>query len=210
MEDRIGGSPAAAAEVYRRKCAQALQHLQGIVDGMVSDGRLDPREVQFLNAWLASHPEVTAEWPGSVLQRKVRQIVADGVISNGELRYLHEQLSHLASTVLEDSFRTVPRAAATLPIDDSAAVDVRQARVCLAGSFLYGTRAACEQLIAAAGGIPCERVSTKVDYLVIGTRAAPAWNGEPQRDDVDEAVALRSLGHRIAIISERRLLESLG
>jgi hypothetical protein len=201
-------SPAAAAAIYQRKCAQALEHLQGIVDGMMSDGRLDPREVQFLNDWLSSHPEATADWPGSLLHRRVRQILADGLISSAELRYLHEALSHLGSTVFEEPGSAAP-AVVPLPVEDSVAVDARNARICLAGAFLFGTRAACERLIVSAGATPCDRVSTKVHYLVIGTRASPAWTAEPYGEDIEEAVALRGLGHRIAIISERRLLESL-
>lgn len=205
MQDDTGGSPSA---IYRRKCAQALQHLQGIVDGMMSDGRLDPREVQFLNAWLTAHPEATADWPGSLLHRKVRQILADGLISSAELHYLHEALSHLASTVFDDTPHALPEIA-PLPIEDAATVNVREAGICLAGAFLFGTRASCERLVVCAGGILCDRVSTKVDHLVVGTRASPAWRSQPYREDIEEAVALRRLGHRISIISERRFLESL-
>lgn len=201
-------SPAAAAAIYRRKCAQALEHLQGIVDGMMSDGRLDPREVRFLNDWLSAHPEATADWPGSLLQRKVRQTLADGQISSAELRYLHEALSHLASTVFEDPTSAAPLAV-PLPVADTAGVDIRNVHVCLAGPFLFGTRAACERLIVSAGATLSERVSTKVDYLVVGSRVSPAWSNEPYGEDIEEAVALQRLGHRIAIISERRLLESL-
>jgi hypothetical protein len=208
MGDHAGRSSLAAADIYRSKCGEALQHLQGIIDGVMSDGRLEPREVQFLDTWLKSHPEATADWPGSVLHRKVRQILADGLTSPSELGYLHEALSHLASTVFDEAPGTQPEAA-HLPIDDTVAVNVRESRICLAGAFLFGTRAACERLIVSAGGVVCDRVSTMVDCLVIGTRASASWSSQPCRADIEEAVALRHLGHHIAIISERRLLESL-
>jgi hypothetical protein len=208
MDHTTISSAASAAAIYRRKCAQALEHLQGIVDGMMSDGRLDPKEVHFLNSWLTSHPEATADWPGSLLHRKVRQILADGLISGAEQRYLHEALSHLASTVFDDADQPTPQVT-PLPIDDSAAVDIRGAQVCLAGAFLFGTRAACERLVLSAGATLAERVSTKSRYLVIGMRGAPSWPSAPYGEDIQEAIALRSLGHPIAIVSERRLLESL-
>ena len=209
MNDHTLGSPAAAAAIYKRKCAQAVEHLQGIVDGMMSDGHLDPREVVFLNRWLTSHPETTADWPGSLLHRKVRQILADGLISGAEQRYLHEALTHLASTVFDEFGSTAPEVV-PLPVEDAVTADIRDARICLAGTFLFGTRAACERLILSAGATLSERVNTKVHYLVIGTRVAPAWTSQPYGEDIQEAVALQRLGHGIAIISERRLLESLG
>ena len=208
MGEDASRSVQAAAEIYRSRCAEALRHLQGIIDGVMSDGRLEPQEVQFLNRWLKSHPEATAEWPGSVLQRKVRQILADGQVSTSELRYLQEALSHLASTVFEDSPVSRPDGG-PLPIDDTAAVSVRGSRICLAGPFLFGTREACERLVASAGGVLCDRVSTKVDCVVIGARTSSS-GAQPWRDDIDEALALRQLGHRIAIVSERRMLEGLG
>jgi len=204
--------PISAAAIYRGKCAQALQHLQGIVDGMMSDGRLDPREVVFLNQWLDAHPEATADWPGSVLQRKVRQILADGVISAAEQKYLHEALSHLASTLFDEPGPAgMPRTATPLPLDATALPELGGLRVFLAGPFLFGTRAACERLVAAAGATACERVSTRVQCLVVGARVQPAtWRADPWGDDLQEALALRDLGHPIAIVSERRLLERLG
>jgi hypothetical protein len=202
-------SAAAAAAAYKGKCAQALDHLQGIVDGMMSDGRLEPREVQFLNTWLTSHPEATADWPGSLLHRKVRQILADGVMSGAEQRCLHEALRHLASTVFDDVDAAPPAETAPVPVDDGAAVDVRGARVCLAGNFLFGTRVACERLVVSAGATLSPRVNTQVQYLVIGTRVSPGWASELGGEDIREAIALRRLGHPIAIVSERRLLESL-
>lgn len=209
MEDTPIGGAAAAAASYRQKCAQALQHLQGIVDGMMSDGRLDPREVVFLNAWLASHPEATAEWPGSLLQRKVRRILADGVISAAEQQYLHEALTHLASTLFDDSGR-ITAGALPVPVEDlPVPLELRRARIFLAGPFLFGTRAACERLVSGAGATLCERVSTQVQCLVVGARVPPAWSAEPYGHEIQEALALRELGHPIAIVSERRLLEAL-
>ena len=209
MDDQPQGAAAAAA-AYRHKCAQALEHLQGIVDGMVSDGRLDPREVQFLNRWLDAHPEATADWPGSLLQRRVRLILADGVISADEQRRLLESLKHLASTLFDDGETRAMRTGSPLPVEDGAAVDVRGSRVCLAGHFLFGDRPACERLLRDAGAELCARVSTKVNFLVIGARTSTAWPSQPGADDIHEAIALRRLGHPIAIVSERRLLDSLG
>jgi NAD-dependent DNA ligase len=124
------------------------------------------------------------------------------------LSYLHEALTHLASTVFDD-FDSVAPEVIPLPIEDAITVNLRDARICLAGTFLFGTRAACERLILSAGATLSDRVNTKVDYLVIGTRTSPAWMSQPYGEDIQEAVALRRLGHTIAIISERRLLESL-
>jgi hypothetical protein len=62
-----------------------------------------------------------------------------------------------------------------------------------------------------AGATPCARIGTRVQCLVIGGRVPPAtWRADPWGEEIQEAIALRDLGHPIAIVGERQLLERLG
>jgi NAD-dependent DNA ligase len=199
-------SYAAALSIAKHKTNRAIEHLMGLVTGLVADGHLNDLEIKMLSSWIANHPEVTSEFPGSVIARKIAEVLADGVITEDERTHLLETLLGLAST----DFSATGSAAsevASLPIDDAVSIDLRDLTVCFTGEFVYGTRAACEKLMAKVGSRCASDVSKKVNVLVIGTRVSPDWAHTSFGRKIQKAAELREEGHGIHIISERRWQE---
>lgn len=188
---------------------EAIEQLLGIVNGLVADDDLHDLEIEFLKVWLSGHQDIARMWPGAAIGRAVDTVLADGHVSEEERAYLMATLKELAANdfALTDSAAV---AAIAMPIDDTAPVTLRDAVVCLAGDFLHGTRAACERLLEQAGAWPVRSVSNNVHYLVIGSKVGAEWLASPCGREIEEAVALQHAGHRIAIVSERRWIESLG
>lgn len=145
---------------------------------------------------------------GVVIARKVEEIMADGVITEGERAYLLEVLSELASTDFALTGSSSPEVAA-LPINDVVTVSLRNAGVCHTGEFLFGTRAACERITLKAGGMPLDSVTRKTDILVIGTRVSPHWAHTSFGRKIQKAAELQESGHPIEIISERRWIDAI-
>jgi NAD-dependent DNA ligase len=199
---------AAAVCASKHRTNRAIEHLIGIVTGMVADGALNDLEITMLNTWLAAHPEATTDFPGSVISRAVTDTLADGVITEAERTYLLKMLTDLASTDFSATGSVSPETAA-LPIEDGVTIDLRNSMVCFTGEFLYGTRAACERLVLKAGAMCADNVSKKVDILVIGTRVAPDWAHTTFGRKIQRAVELQEEGHAIEIISEKRMLEAI-
>lgn len=192
----------------RHRTTKAIEHLLGMVDGMVADNHLHEKEVQLLSTWLTANPDATSVWPGSVIARQVREVLADGIITEDERGHLLQVLTELVATDFSDTGNVSPETS-TLPLNDSAAIEIRDAGVCLTGEFLYGTRAACERLTEKAGGVPMGNVSKKVAILVIGTRVSPDWVHTSFGRKIQRAAELQGEGHGIVIISERRWMEAL-
>lgn len=192
----------------RHRANKAIEHLLGLIEGMVADNHLHDKEVQLLSTWLSANPEATSAWPGNLIGRKVQEVLADGIITEAERSHL---LKVLAELIGSDFYETGNASAevASLPIDDAVTVDIRNAGVCMTGEFIYGTRAACERLTLKAGGMPMDNVSKKVDILVIGTRVSPDWVHTTFGRKIQRAAELQAEGHPIEIISERRWLEVL-
>ena len=195
--------------LLRHRANKAIEHLLGLIEGMVADNHLHDKEVQLLATWLSANPEATSAWPGSLIGKKVQEVLADGVITEAERAHL---LKVLAELIASDFHHTGSASAevTTLPIDDAVTVELRNAGVCMTGEFIYGTRAACERLTLKAGGMPMDNVSKKVDILVIGTRVSPDWAHTTFGRKIQRAAELQNEGHPIEIISERRWLEVLG
>lgn len=193
----------------RQRITKAVEHLLGMIEGMLADNHLHDKEVLLLSTWLSANPEATSVWPASVLGQKVREVLADGIITDGERNHLLKVLSNLIATDFAETGSASPEVA-TLPIDDCVTVEIRNAGVCMTGEFIFGTRAACERLTLKAGGMPLNNVSKSVDILVIGTRVAPDWAHTTFGRKIQRAAELQSEGHSIEIISERRWLEVVG
>jgi hypothetical protein len=183
--------PWAQAAVEKRAITKAIEHLTGILDGITADGRLDPRVVQFLSTWLSAHPEAAQAWPGNIVNRKVREVLSDGLITTEELTHLMGVLTELGATQFASTGSASPEVNA-LPIQDAVTVTMRDAGLALA-----------------AGAMPVDSVSKKVDYLVVGTRVSGAWAHTSFGRKIQRAVELQEQGHAIEIISERRWFDSL-
>lgn len=193
----------------QRQLTRLTEMLMGMVTGMVADAHLHDMEIKLLATWLDEHAEAAARWPGLVIARKVREVMADGVITEAERAHLLAVLQGLAATDFYATGSASPEVAA-LPIDDYVTVTMVNAGVCHTGVFLYGTRAACERLTLKAGGMPLDNVSKRTDILVVGTQVSPDWAHTSFGRKIQRAAELQEEGHRIAIISERRWLEVVG
>jgi NAD-dependent DNA ligase len=188
---------------------KAVEHMMGLVTGVIADGVLADVEIKFLRTWLSEHTEVTQTWPGLVIARKVEEVLEDGVITEAERTHLMQVLSELASNDFSLTGSSSPEVV-SLPIDDAVTVTLRNAGVCHTGEFLFGTRASCERLTLKAGGMPLDAITKKTDVLVIGTRVSPNWAHTSFGRKIQKALELQEDGHSIEIISERRWIEAAG
>lgn len=198
--------PGVIKAIATRELNKAVEHMIGLVSGMIADRNLHDLEIQYLRTWLTEHSKVTQTWPGFVVARKVEEVLADGVITEREREHLMEVLTQIAATDFGVTGSSSPEVA-SLPINDAVTVELRNAGVCHSGEFLFGTRASCERLTMKAGGMPVDAITKKTDVLVVGTRVSPHWAHTSFGRKIQKAVELQNDGHPIEIISERRWIE---
>lgn len=201
----IAAQRAAATHQLNR----AVEHMMGLIGGVVADQQLHDLEISFLRTWLTEHSRVTQTWPGFVVARKVEEVLDDGVVTDAERVHLLKLLTETAATDFASTGSSSPEVA-SLPINDSVTVVFKNAGVCHTGEFLFGTRASCERLTMKAGGMPLDAITRKTDFLVVGTRVSPGWAHTSFGRKIQKAVELQENGHPIEIISERRWIEVAG
>lgn len=187
---------------------RAIEHLLGLVTGLVADGQLNDIEIKMLSLWITTHPEVASEYPGSVLVKKITEVLVDGIITEEERTHLLTFLLQLASADFS-STGSADSEVVALPIDDNVSPDFRNSTVCFTGNFLYGTKSDCLKLTEKFGAKCINSLTKKVNVLVIGTKVSPDWKHTTFGNKIKNAAELQSSGHRIHIISERRWLELL-
>lgn len=188
---------------YDSRTDQAVNELIGICRGIIADEQVNEREVLYLDAWLRNHHDATAAWPGNAIADRIRKVLADGVIAPEETSDLLETLTSLVGDAVDEGVST------RLPVTDSAPVDFEGNRFCVTGLFLFGGRPAVHRAIEIRGGIPQPRITTDLDYLIIGTAASREWAGTSFGRKIETAIRYREGGHPIRIISEEHWIDSL-
>lgn len=188
----------------RRELARAIEVLHGLVAGVMADGVLNDSEIRFLDLWLTDNEPVTRVFPGSILADRVRRALKDGRVTDDERQQLQGVLAQMIGGTLQDT-GSASIGVTGLPVDDD--IDVHpDGGFCLTGSFIYGSRAQCEDLIAGLHGQSFADVTKDVDYLVIGTLGSKEWSHSSFGRKIEKAVAYQQKGLGIAIISEQRWL----
>lgn len=194
--------------IQHRLDIRAMQTLLGICTGIAADDQITDKEVLFLRTWLSEHSAIAEYWPGSAITKRVNDILSDGVITQEE----REDLISLLRNITGNNFNETGEAAAegpALPIDDDPSIYFRDMLFCFTGKFFYGTRAACERVILSFGGMAVDRVSSNLDYLVIGALIEPSWVHTTFGRKIESAVKHQQDGSEIAIVSEQQWTQAI-
>jgi hypothetical protein len=173
MKKDENGQLAYRAFHHERIVGRTLDEMLGLLKGVICDGELRDSEVVAFRQWLQANPDVAATWPGRDLAARVVQIFEDGVIDPEEREQLFAMMK---ATVGEpDDQDTSANLSSTLPLTQPAPTVVFDSKAFIfTGRCVYGTRARCEQAVAARGG----KIATSVgwaDYLVIGYYGSDQW-----------------------------------
>jgi len=120
----------------------------------MADGKLNEQEIRFLDLWLKENKDIAAVWPGDVITRRVRDVLADDIVTDDELEHLQATLKELIGGTLQDT-GAISGLSTSLPINDDLASPVvfKESSFCFTGNFLFGTRAACERAITQRGAV---------------------------------------------------------
>ena len=196
------------AATDQRLLKRSCESLLGICSGMLADGYLANEEIHFLDAWLADNDDIANSWPGEVIFKRVRDVLADGVITEDEREYLKSTLSDLIGGSIEETGAT-SGTATRLPLDDVSDIQIEDCSFCFTGSFLYGTRNLCHKAVEERGGTASGSVNVSLNYLVIGSFASREWVHTSHGRKIEKAMDYKSKGRQILIISEEQWMDAL-
>lgn len=189
--------------IQNRNDSKAIQLLLGICTGITADKSINDHEIAYLQTWISEHSHLQDQWPVSAIHYKIKEILADGIITDEERTVLLSRLQELTGNYFAETGATAPEAP-TLPIDDDPTFFFKNMSYCFTGEFLFGTRAACERAILKLGAMPQDGITKKLNYLVIGSRCNPDWMNETYGRKIEKAMNYISEGVDIVIVSEKQ------
>ena len=177
-----------------------IDSLIGISKGLTADGKVDQKEAEFLLGWLIQSRSATNNPVIINLLEKVSAMLEDGVLDSVEsleLLTLLRKISGEPSEVGELAKAT------SLPVDRPSPEVVFPSNTFLfTGTCAFGTRRQCHDITESLGGTISERVTKKLDYLVIGTYVTDSWAHESYGRKIEKAMQYRDQGVPLAIVTE--------
>lgn len=186
---------------------RGISELIGIARGLVADGVVNEQEAGFLVQWLRENSHLTC-WPFDVLNRRIVTMLEDGVIDAGE----REELCSVLKSLIGEKpvAENIASFASTLPLTQPVPPIIFEGRTfCFTGKFAFGQRKDCEAAVVRLGGEPQSKVTTRLDYLVIGFLGNEDWMHSSFGRKIQQALDFNAKGRGISIVSEDAWAQAL-
>ena len=195
------------SKTFENDLRRSMGALLGIAQGLVCDKHLNDDEVRFLNAWLTENENISLVWPGDVVHARVREVLADGVITDEERAYLLDTLQRMVGGTLDNLDEAAH--VSDLMFDPEPRVSFDGRSFCLTGDFVFAPRKTCAAAIERRGGSVASSVSHKLHYLVVGGLGSPERKHGSFGTKVEKAMALRREGAMLLVVREDAWAQAL-
>lgn len=193
---------------YKRVKERTTDELIGICKGVIADGQVVEAEAKFILNWMHANPEVTDEYPGWQIYQRLNAFLEDDMLDQEEGEELKELL--LAATGEDNKLHATHNMTGSLPLDKPMPVVVFKEQVfCFTGAMATMIRRKAMEAVEQKGGNVTNKISKKVDYLVLGCMGSRDWLHSTHGLKIEKAVKMREQGIPIKIISEEHWFVSL-
>lgn len=179
------------SKVYNRNTL-SLQVLKGIINGIVCDNIINIEEIELLSDWLKNNDYLTDVYPYDKVLLIVNKVLEDGVLLNEENELLLKTFNEVIN-----------------PTTDSCLLELDGKTYCLTGEFKFGTKDDIRKKINPMGCIEKSDVSSKLDYLFVGSMGSENWKFGNIGGKILRAQELQEQGSKIKIISEDDLIKQI-
>lgn len=175
---------------------KSLQTLHGFLQGVIADNILTESEVLALRAWLNDNISLRGQYPFDRVYDVIEAALDDGILEQKEL----EDMFLLFQKYIDPIKNTTT---------DSSTITIQDKLFCLTGDFTHGTRKEVETFISSKGGICKSGVSSKTNYVVVGSNGSPDWACGNYGSKIKKALELQENGNPIQILKETDFFDKL-
>ena len=186
----------------------SIQFLNGMLHGLLADGKLSDHEIMTLKAWIDANDFLAGTYPFDEINSLLYVILEDNIITEQE----RETLMALFSDVIDftSSYNLSEKEFARLREKYSISgicavcpeISFEGKIFCFTGESYRAKRSEIAETVANLGGIARTSVSAKTDYLIVGNAGNPCWAYACYGRKIEEAVNLRKQGAGIVIVNE--------
>lgn len=137
----------------------ALQILNGILDGIVCNQKVNQKEIENLNIWLRQNDYLKDVYPYDKVLLEVNKVLEDGILTEEESNYIFDTFNEIVNP----------------DFNDDENIDFNGKTFCLTGEFKCATKQEISKKLQELGGTEKKGVSSKLDYLIVGGVGSDAW-----------------------------------
>lgn len=166
-----------------------LQILNGILDGIVCNQKVNQKEIENLNIWLRQNDYLKDVYPYDKVLLEVNKVLEDGILTEEESNYIFDIFNEIVNP----------------DFNDYENIDFNGKTFCLTGEFKCATKQEISKKLQELGGIEKTGVSSKLDYLIVGGVGSDAWKFGKIGGKQAKAQELNEKGANIKIIDEDSL-----
>ena len=167
----------------------SLQILNGILDGIVCNQKVNQKEIENLNIWLRQNDYLKDVYPYDKVLLEVNKVLEDGILTEEESNYIFDTFNEIVNPDFSD--------------DEN--IDFNGKTFCLTGEFKCATKQEISKKLQELGGTEKKGVSSKLDYLIVGGVGSDAWKFGKIGGKQAKAQELNEKGANIKIIDEGSL-----
>ena len=167
----------------------ALQILNGILDGIVCNQKVNQKEIENLNIWLRQNDYLKDVYPYDKVLLEVNKVLEDGILTEEESNYIFDTFNEIVNP----------------DFNDDENIDFNGKTFCLTGEFKCATKQEISKKLQELGGTEKTGVSSKLDYLIVGGVGSDAWKFGKIGGKQAKAQELNEKGANIKIIDEDSL-----
>lgn len=182
-----------------------MQRLHASLGGVAADGQISTEELRGLSTWLAEHEHLRRCWPYDEVDGIVLGVLSDSSIDEREHQAL---LGFFAEFLDVDQRATIARpllaVAGTLQGVCAPCPEIKfeDSLFCFTGASNRLSRREFAQLVEIMGGRFSNRVTSDLDYLVIGAEGNPCWSYACYGRKVERCIDLRKKGSQLLVVHE--------
>ncbi|MCF8078625.1 MAG: hypothetical protein K9K88_05010 [Desulfobacterales bacterium] len=193
----------------------AIRRLHGVLHGISVDGIVTENEVLGLHDWLLDHEVFRYHWPFDETWSLVERILEDKIVDHAEAKELLEFCQSFSETrikipsVHDELYKKgfmKTEAAVLKPFsalcNRSGTIVFKMRSFCFTGPARTGPRRILHEVVEDLEGIPADRVTPNLDYLVIGAQSSPAWAYSTYGRKIEAVLENRKAGSNTDLLHE--------
>lgn len=194
--------------IYYDLLTSDIQRLHGILHGIIADNRIDLKEIQELDNWLADNTHLESIYPYDEVCTLVHKVLKDGIISRDERDLLTVFFSDFIDIRMSSNLNANELNELRQNINISGLCAICPQIVipgnlfCFTGKSSKTNRKDIADMIISLGGNYHDNIIKETTYLVVGDNGNPCWAFSCYGRKVEKAVNMRKNGHSILIIHE--------
>ena len=200
------------ANEYFSAITADMQRLQGILGGVTLDGKITKEELTALGNWMQEHEHLKGCWPYDEIEGLITSVLQDGVIDEVEHRLLVNFFSEFLDYA-DNRAISIPdheiMGSVTGVCTVCPEINFEENVFCFTGKSSRMTRIELEEIVRKRGGSCSRRVTSSIDYLVIGVDGNPAWAFACYGRKVEEAIKLRRSGNPLLLVHENDFWDAI-